>query len=333
VANEIEVDANGGNAGGDSDEEGDECILHSEAIIPQSRTEEEGDVDYSVNDRGDFKGLVQLTDTGTTNVIGSVILGEDGSKTIDVEFGDGTGPKEVNIARPPDDWEIPEVQDKRGEPKFEDVDNPGNWPRYCYRPEFASRAKTSKYKRFSLPTGAEPVPKNIEGERKLGEWTFHYNGWSNPDKPYRHGATNTNMFPKEMNGCLDANVLKKLGLTKKGMTKCDALFFYQLILPLCDPSQSGIDNDPRRPYYFEVERFTNMSKCESGSGGSYGHKWESTTAKELANLDGILVMDSVLGSTRVMGHCIDDGISTGAATMRRLQQQCLSRDSVRSNEH
>ena len=97
VANGIEVDANGGN-GGASDEEGDECILHSKAIIPPQSITEEDDVDYLVNDRGDFKGLVQFTNTGNSNVIGSIILGEDGSKTIDAEDGDGTGPKEVKIA-------------------------------------------------------------------------------------------------------------------------------------------------------------------------------------------------------------------------------------------
>lgn len=51
----------------------------------------------------------------------------------------------------------------------------------------------------------------------------------------------------------------------------DAAFFLQLILPFCDPSQSGIHEDPRKPFFTEEERFTNMSKYETGRGATYGH--------------------------------------------------------------
>ena len=47
------------------------------------------------------------------------------------------------------------------------------------------------------------------------------------------------------------------------MVTCDALFFYQLILPLYDLAISGIEDDQRLPYYTEVERFANMFKYES----------------------------------------------------------------------
>jgi hypothetical protein len=79
-------------------------------------------------------------------------------------------------------------------------------------------------------------------------WQFFYDGWINPTAPYRRGATNTNMFPKEMDGSLDPVVLQKLGLTKERMQKGDALFFYQLLLPICDPSRSGVQDDPRKPF-------------------------------------------------------------------------------------
>ena len=105
------------------------------------------------------------------------------------------------------------------------------------------------------------------------------------------------MFPKEMDGCLDSDILKKLGLTKSRMEKRDALFFYQLILPICNTEMSGIIDDPRISYYSNVERFTNMNKAESGFGGSYGHKWRSCTAAECVKYDGVMVMDGVLGSS------------------------------------
>jgi hypothetical protein len=42
------------------------------------------------------------------------------------------------------------------------------------------------------------------------------------------------------------------------MLECDALFFYQLILPIVDHTLSGIDGDTRMGYYKDVARNTNM---------------------------------------------------------------------------
>ena len=71
-----------------------------------------------------------------------------------------------------------------------------------------------------------------------------------------------------MDRCVDANILKKLGLTRKWMENGDAAFFLQLILPFCDPSQSGIPDDPRKPFFTEEQCFTNMLKLEFGRGGT-----------------------------------------------------------------
>ena len=95
----------------------------------------------------------------------------------------------------------------------------------------------------------------------------------------------------------------KLGLTTERMLACDALFFYQLILLLCDPAMSEIEDDLRLPYYTKVERFANMSKYKSGLGGLHGHKWVPARARELVNFDGILVYDGVLGSSNGVHHC------------------------------
>ena len=49
--------------------------------------------------------------------------------------------------------------------------------------------------------------------------------------------------------------------------------------------------------YTEVDKFTNMSKTESGIGASYGHNWKVATAAELVHFDGILIRDGVLGGS------------------------------------
>ncbi len=38
----------------------------------------------------------------------------------------------------PDDWD-PTININRGEPRFEDVDNPGDWSNYTFRPMFEPR--------------------------------------------------------------------------------------------------------------------------------------------------------------------------------------------------
>lgn len=46
-----------------------------------------------------------------------------------------------------------------------------------------------------------------------------------------HNVTvNNALFPSEHDGSLDYDLLGQLGLTK--MRKCDALFFFQLLLPI-----------------------------------------------------------------------------------------------------
>ena len=42
----------------------------------------------------------------------------------------------TDIPTAPADWEAPPVNSKKGEPKFEEVDNPGEWSEFTYRPKF-----------------------------------------------------------------------------------------------------------------------------------------------------------------------------------------------------
>ena len=261
--------------GGDSDVEGPECELYE---LTAEELKKESSVEAAMHSKDG-------------NPVSIHRMSADGWN--DISNG---GHSEVEIPKPDPDWVPPAVKEKKGEPAFKDVDNPGDWDEFYFRPKFA-KGSNGKYIAHQLPTGAIPVPKDKDGQRKHGDWEFHYKGFANEEKTFRRGASTTNLFPEEMKGCLDANLLRKLGLTKKRMEETDALFFYQLLLPICDPSKSGVEGDPRKPYYTEVERFTNASKCLSGAGSSYGHSWTQTTAAELLCHDGVLFMDGVLGGS------------------------------------
>ena len=130
----------------------------------------------------------------------------------------------IKIHSTPPKWKAPAHAPLRGEPKWNNVDNPGDWPQYCFAPVFTDRKKNSKYLHHALPTGARPVPKNKKGDRICNEWKFHYKGWKNDTMPYRNGATTSNLFPKDMNGSLDLYVLKSLGLSETRIVDCDAFF-------------------------------------------------------------------------------------------------------------
>jgi hypothetical protein len=162
--------------------------------------------------------MLKLTATGTTEVIGE--LASDGSVV-------GSNAYNVTIPSPPSDYVAPPLT--ANEPAFADVDNPGGWDRYYFQPKKCS--KSNKYAGNFLPTGATPVPVGEDGKRKCGDWTFHYNGYSNvPTSKYHRGAATTNLFPKEMEGHLDANILRKLKLTKK---ECKNVMLYSFLNCFC----------------------------------------------------------------------------------------------------
>ena len=78
-------------------------------------------------------------------------------------------------------------------------------------------------------------------------------------------------------------------LTPERMESGDALFFYQLMVPMCDPSKSGVHRDPRMSFYDDVAKHTNIYAINNKNcGGTYGHKFRNTTAEELVNWDGIV---------------------------------------------
>ncbi len=171
------------------------------------------------------------------------------------------------------------------------MDNLGKWSNFTFRPMFEPRG--GKYMCHSMPAGAVPVPMNAKtGKREVGGYEFFYQGWKNDNltrENCRFGASREDLFPADRDATLDGRFLKKLGLTKQRMVECDALFFFQLLLPIVDPSMSGIYNDTRMGYYKEVARNTNVYAFgPKNRGGTRDHVFRPTTAEELLVWDGIV---------------------------------------------
>ena len=97
------------------------------------------------------------------------------------ELGDFDHPKtkKIKIHYVPKDWKTPPADKAKCEPDFQDVDNPGGWSSYSYRPVFKKEKNgEKKYKHHCLPTGCIPVPKNKDGKRIIDGWHFFYRGWN-----------------------------------------------------------------------------------------------------------------------------------------------------------
>jgi hypothetical protein len=62
----------------------------------------------------------------------------------------------------PHGWD-PTINLNRGEPRFVDVDNPGKWSNFTFRPMFEPRG--GKYMCHYMPAGALPVPMKLKRGR------------------------------------------------------------------------------------------------------------------------------------------------------------------------
>ena len=78
-----------------------------------------------------------------------------------------------------------------------------------------------------------------------------------------------------------------MGLTRERMENKDALFFKQLLTPICNPLKSNIENDPRMPYYHLVSQYTSMKMASEL--GSYKGTCRTWLSQEIVNGDGIVV--------------------------------------------
>ena len=277
-----------------------------------SDSEDEPDVEAVVDDdnpvhpsHSDKMIRAETNDSAELNGFVDVKIKKEKDQTVPWCHGAPIGWKPPGV---PDDWAAKPQNEKKGEPKFEDVDNPGDWPRYVHAPKFKKTGGT--HVNHSLPTGTVPVPVNADTQKRtVGDWEFHYRGWKKEatDASFRDGCTKGNMFPQHRAGSLDQNRLMSLGLNEQRMKNLDgnpdALFFYQLLLPIHqihkDKGPLPVENDCRKPFYADVAKFTNLyavGELELGSG--YGHHFETTSAQELLQWDGVLVMDGVRGGSK-----------------------------------
>ena len=93
---------------------------------------------------------------------------------------------------PPANWN-PTVNLSKGEPLFDDVDNPGGWNSFTFCPIFEKGHCVS----HAMPVGATPVPMDVSGKRQSGGFESFYNGWmqENPTRENcRVGPTKTCCF-------------------------------------------------------------------------------------------------------------------------------------------
>jgi len=131
--------------------------------------------------------------------------------------------------------------------------------------------------------------------------------------PQPSEASPENLFPKSRQGCLDAELLKKMGLTQARMVNEDAQFFLQLLLLMCDPAKSGIDGDFRHPYYTKVEGW--MQKYATGIGLGEGCMAMSSSKFSLKNLFISTQPSSEMKfMAAVMEHCIVVGKRVAQST-------------------
>ena len=110
----------------------------------------------------------------------------------------------MNWSKVPAEWKAPLPNVANQQPKFESVDNPGEWPEYSFRPN-----PRGKYQYHRLPTVVTPVPKNEGGTREVDGWEFHYQGWKGSKNIWRDGANSANPYPENRKGRLDYDLLKR----------------------------------------------------------------------------------------------------------------------------
>ena len=68
------------------------------------------------------------------------------------------------------------MKPEKNKPEWKDIDNPGNWSQFLFRPKFNLKAPCL-YKHTALSTGARPLPANAAGDRVMDGWEFNYLGW------------------------------------------------------------------------------------------------------------------------------------------------------------
>jgi hypothetical protein len=161
--------------GGDSDEEGEEILIHYEARVESAEERREAtDDNNSLEDKDDNAAILARNNMNMS-----------------------VDPR-MRLPEPPPEWVPPLPKVDKGEPMLSDVDNPGNWQEFT----FTAKMENCRYKHYCLPTGAVPVPPKDDGEHEINGCKFYCDSWSE-NKAARSDAPQDNLFPAGRKGCLD----------------------------------------------------------------------------------------------------------------------------------
>jgi len=264
--------------GDDSDEEGVVSLLHNDAVHTKIMLSTSGKIIDDDEDCIDEEGVV-FESTVAAEVLESTMM--HSSSLLNAPNG-------WQPPCPPESWTGYTTNDKRHDaPDEEDIDNPGNWHLFSFRPKYSS---DKKYIGHFTPAGAQVLRSNAAGQRIIDDWNFFYNGWTGStfDKgTYVRGeATRENLKPSSRQGCLDVDVLRKHGLTADRVAN-DPLWFFQMLFPFCQPSSSTITDDNRMPFFTQVAWYTHIYAAEKGASLGFGHKWVPPDVADLVRWVGI----------------------------------------------
>ena len=296
VFEDLDEDGRGEDNDRESDEEGDEADVHNIALARRLISDDECEEIFT---KSDAERIVLAR--GTTGFG----LGDD--PEIDDDIGEPTSraDEELNLTTligAPLGWLPPSApitfhgyRPKSGDPPEEEIDNPAGWSMFTFTPSY--HPKTKRYDGHTTPSGAHVVPPDELGNRVMDGWEFHYKNWKaeefDENTYARVGAKFGDLKPEPRRGCLDANVLRKHGLTAERMRR-DPLFFYQLLFPFCAPSDSGVAEDHRMPFYSNISVFTNMYAMWKGAGSGYGHDFTPVSIPELVHWAGVPLRNGAL---------------------------------------
>jgi hypothetical protein len=197
-------------------------------------------------------------------------------------------PKMYSSTPKPGAKEKPGAKTKKSAvPNFEDVDNPGDWDQYCFKPVNIG----GTYSHHKLPTGASVVPRNEAGHRVHNGFDVYYEG-----EYSRQGTDNLLPPINDSKSSLDADVLKKHGITPEN--RHDPLLIWDLLLPIVDPKNSGVPGDDRKPYYTEVSYWSGKYQWQKRfANNPYGHYALPVEHIEHVHWDGIILYDGCMGSS------------------------------------
>jgi hypothetical protein len=109
----------------------------------------------------------------------------------------------------------------KGEPMFDQVDNPWNWQEYTYTTKF----ETGRYIHHCIPQEPNRCPSIEMGGVR----------WTDGSISTMDGKVKCLQLAMEQHSCLDVRKLRKYGMFMQFMVSEDTLFSHQLLLPMCAP--------------------------------------------------------------------------------------------------